>query len=236
MQKIKFLKPSCSDLTPRISRLITEFCNLTFFIVSVFTLLQLVSCSSKSNFESAKTNSQTPSESSACFLERYSANSDSLYVLPFSVTETYVTGLTNCSSSFHSEGQPDQYAFDFNMPLNTNFVAARAGIVYRVVESASSAGGGQGNYIAIDHQDGSFALYYHSPENGIFVETEERVEQGQVLGMTGKSGLAGYPHLHFIVVFGSPNYPYDGMPVSFLNVNPSVRVLQDSTAYQAVAY
>lgn len=158
------------------------------------------------------------------------------YVLPFAVGLSFDTGLTNCSRSFHAAGQPDQYAFDFNMPVGTPFVAARAGTVFKVVESASSDGGGAGNYVVIDHGDDTYGLYYHSPRDGIRVEVGDQVEQGDVLGETGRSGLAGYPHLHFIVVEGSPDYPYDAIPVSFRNASPAHVSLESNRRYSALRY
>ena len=41
--------------------------------------------------------------------------------------------------------------------------------------------------------------------------------QGDVLGISGRSGLAGYPHLHFIVVDSEPTYPYHGLAITFRN-------------------
>ena len=155
------------------------------------------------------------------------------YVLPFAVGDTFKTGLTNCSSSYHGSGEPDQYAFDFDMPVGTPFSAARAGTVFKVVEDAPSGGGGVGNYVIIDHHDDTYGLYYHSPQNGIEVAVGDEVEQGDVLGVTGRSGLAGYPHLHFIVVEGDPTFPYDGLAISFSNALPDDVVLKSRTEYQA---
>lgn len=157
------------------------------------------------------------------------------YILPFAVGETYETGLTNCSSSFHAAGYPDQYAFDFNMPIGTDFIAARAGTVVKVVDGEPSGGGGAGagNYVVVDHGDGTFGLYYHSPQGGIHVDVGQKVEQGEVLGITGRSGLAGYPHLHFIVVEGGHTYPYSGLAISFSNAVPRDVALKSDTEYTA---
>lgn len=168
-----------------------------------------------------------------CDGQIYSDPAESPYVLPFAVGETFMTGLTNCSSSYHGPGEPDQYAFDFDMPVGTPFTAARAGTVFKVVEDAPSNGGGAGNYVIIDHQDGTYGLYYHSPQDGIDVQVGDEVEQGDVLGVTGRSGLAGYPHLHFIVVKGDPAYPYDGLAISFSNALPADVVLKSRTEYEA---
>ncbi|HXV43684.1 MAG TPA: hypothetical protein VEC96_11530, partial [Anaerolineae bacterium] len=59
------------------------------------------------------------------------------------------------------------------------------------------------------------------------------VRQGDILGITGRSGLAGYPHLHFIVVQGSPEFPYEGVAISFSNASPADVALKGYTAYTA---
>src|SRR5690606_5660521 len=149
-----------------------------------------------------------PPAVTGCDGQAYILPDDSPYVLPYAVGAVFETGLTNCSSSYHGPGKPDQYAFDFRMPEGTPFIATRAGKVVIVVEDAPSEGGGVGNYVVVDHLDGTHGLYYHSPQDGIAVEVGEDVEQGTVLGVTGRSGLAGYPHLHFTVVEGDPSFPY----------------------------
>lgn len=168
-----------------------------------------------------------------CDGQIYPDPAESPYVLPFPAGEKYETGLTNCSSSYHRAGEPDQYAFDFDMPIGTEFTAVRSGTVYRVVEDQPSNGGGAGNYVVIDHGDGTYALYYHSPQDGIDVTEGEAVDQGEVLGISGRSGLAGYPHLHFIVVDGEPTYPYHGLAITFRNALPADVVLKSYAEYEA---
>ena len=170
-----------------------------------------------------------------CDGQTYVTPDESPYVLPYAVGASFETGLTNCSSSYHASGNPDQYAFDFRMPSGTEFIAARAGKVFRVVEDQPSLGGGDGagNYVIIDHLDDTFGLYYHSPMDGIAVEVGDDVQHGTVLGVTGRSGLAGYPHLHFIVVQGNPSYPYDGLAISFRNARPDDIVLEGGKTYEA---
>lgn len=166
-----------------------------------------------------------------CDGQVYGHPDSSEYILPFPEGTTIRMGLSNCSLSFHGSGQPDQYAYDFDFPEGTPFIASRGGKVVKVVEDQSSDGGGAGNYLVIDHGDSSYGLYYHSPFNGVSVEVDEVVEQGQELGFVGRSGLAGYPHLHFIVVSEQYNYPYQGIAINFNNVNPKTTVLQSYTEY-----
>ncbi len=172
----------------------------------------------------------------ACHERLYLSPNESKYVLPFAIGMSYSTGLVNCSGSFHGVGKPDQFAFDFDLPPNEPFFAARAGRVIAVVEDQPSSGGGAGNYLLIDHGDDTFAYYLHSPYNGIHVEYGDQVEQGQLLGATGRSGLAGYHHLHFIVVTGAPEYPYTGLPISFKNAVPNDKVLKAYSLYSAENY
>jgi murein DD-endopeptidase MepM/ murein hydrolase activator NlpD len=169
-----------------------------------------------------------------CDGQQYPDPAISKYTLPFKRGELFLTGLSNCSSSYHGAGQPDQYAFDFDMPMGTDFIAAREGVVAFVEEGKQSGGGdGAGNFVLIDHQDGTFAYYLHSPMNGIFVNVGDQVKRGQVLGITGESGLAGYPHLHFIVVLAPATFPYRGIPITFRNAIPGDIILQSYKLYKA---
>lgn len=184
---------------------------------------------------SQATSSSIGNPVAGCDGQIYPDPAESPYMLPFPAGEKYETGLTNCSSSYHGAGEPDQYAFDFDMPVGTRFTAVRAGTVYKVVEDQPSNGGGSGagNYVVVDHGDGTYGLYYHSPKDGIEVEVGDEVAQGDVLGVSGRSGLAGYPHLHFIVVEGDPTYPYEGVAISFSNALPADVVLKSYAEYEA---
>jgi hypothetical protein len=171
-----------------------------------------------------------------CDGQTYNDPATSPYILPFTVGESYPTGLTNCSSSYHGPDKPDQYASDFDMPEGTPFIAARGGTVYEVVEDQPSIGGGAGNYVTIDHGDNTYAKYYHSPQDGIDVEVGDEVAQGDVLGVVGRSGLAGYHHLHFIVVKDQTDFPYEGIAVSFRNAIPADVALESYSEYEAAPY
>lgn len=167
----------------------------------------------------------------------YPEATTSPYAVPFEVGTTLDIGLANCSASYHAEGQPDQYATDFDLPTGTPFMAARAGVVSFVQEDQPSGGGGTstlliGNGVFVDHGDGTTGLYLHSPEDGITVEEGDTVQVGDTLGIVGRSGLAGYPHLHFIVVAEFSGYPYSGVPVSFRNASPLDVPLRSYTRYE----
>ncbi len=60
------------------------------------------------------------------------------------------------------------------------------------------------NYIIIQHNDGSYALYWHMKKNSVTSKTvNQTVVAGEYLGVVGSSGSASGPHLHFEVRTGS---------------------------------
>ncbi|MBT8387671.1 MAG: peptidoglycan DD-metalloendopeptidase family protein, partial [Ignavibacteria bacterium] len=56
-----------------------------------------------------------------------------------------------------------------------------------------------GNYVIIEHADGTFGWYWHFRKNSITVEPGEQVQKGQMLGYAGSSGFSSDAHLHFEV-------------------------------------
>jgi len=158
------------------------------------------------------------------------------YILPFPPGTSFKTGLTNCSSSYHGANYPDRYAFDFDVAIGSHFYASRGGKVVYIKEDQPSEGGGSGNWVVIDHLDNTFGIYLHSPKNGILVKEGSTVEKGDLLGETGRSGLAGYPHLHFIVVQNDYQWPYDAIPITFKNILPADVIVKSHTEYRASDY
>ena len=67
----------------------------------------------------------------------YIKNSDSQYVLPWEIGKIFKVGQGNCTDGSHSLGQV-QYAYDIDMPIGTNIVAIRSGIVVKVIEKSLS--------------------------------------------------------------------------------------------------
>ncbi len=94
-------------------------------------------------------------------------------------------------------------ALDFKMKKGTNVLAARSGVVVRVKEDGNKGGWNKkyrpfGNMIVIQHEDNSRAGYWHLQYNGALVNVGDTVKQGQVIGLSGKTGYTLFPHLHFI--------------------------------------
>lgn len=57
-----------------------------------------------------------------------------------------------------------------------------------------------GNYVALEHSDGSITYYFHMKEGSVTAKQEyETVKAGEYLGIVGSSGNSTGPHLHFEV-------------------------------------
>ncbi len=53
------------------------------------------------------------------------------------------------------------------------------------------------NYVILDNGGGRFSFYWHLKQGSVLVSTNQSVKAGQQMAMTGSSGGAGNPHLHF---------------------------------------
>ena len=81
---------------------------------------------------------------------------------------------------------------DYAAPTGTPVRAAGAGRVrFRGVK------GGYGNVVEIEHSGQVVTRYGHLSRFAKALAVGRRVEQGEVIGYVGKTGLATGPHLHF---------------------------------------
>ena len=84
---------------------------------------------------------------------------------------------------------------------------------------------GKGNYIIIDHGDGTYSQYYHMIAEGMLPDNTP-VTRGQTIGYVGATGQAYGPHLHFMIskITDNPNPSKNTVINSFSNpkymVNP----------------
>ncbi len=123
-----------------------------------------------------------------------------VYALPFEPGKKYRVIQGYFSHYTHKE----RAALDFNFKKGTKITAARDGVVTRVKEDGTLGGlkkkfRSHGNNIIIQHADGSRAGYWHLQHNGAIVNVGDTVLKGQVIGLSGKTGYALVPHLHFLV-------------------------------------
>ncbi|MCP9767233.1 M23 family metallopeptidase [Lacihabitans sp. LS3-19] len=88
---------------------------------------------------------------------------------------------------------------------SVQIVAAAPGIILtkrtgNFDKNCEWAGAGNANYVSLLHDDGTITNYYHMKNGSVTSKSEDdRVEEGEYLGLVGSSGRSTGPHLHFSV-------------------------------------
>ncbi len=85
------------------------------------------------------------------------------------------------------------------------------GFFDRCTSGGCPGGGGFGNYVRIEHTDGSVTYYGHLRQWSVAVQTGDAVTCGQFIGQVGSSGNSTGPHLHFEPrIGGTSQEPFAG--------------------------
>ena len=90
-----------------------------------------------------------------------------------------------------------------------------------------------GNFVAIEHRDGTFATYYHLKKDGVLVRIGESVDRGDQLGYSGNTGYSSGPHLHFQVYKAVDAKNIESIPVKFISYQDLVTNPQKGVYYEA---
>jgi murein DD-endopeptidase MepM/ murein hydrolase activator NlpD len=130
---------------------------------------------------------------------------NSFVKLPFHAGfPTWKVGKGNVDDPVNAHGGDQGMAVDFTAPEKTDIFAARGGVVVKLVESESlnikdypPGYPGIGNYMWIQHEDGTWGIYFHMVQNGILVNMGGRVHRGDHIALVGNTGSSSEPHLHF---------------------------------------
>ncbi len=97
---------------------------------------------------------------------------------------------------------------DLAVPTGTSVKAITAGIVV-----FAGWGGAYGNQVVIEHPDGKYSQYAHL--SALNVATGQGVTAAQQIGLSGATGNATGPHLHF-EIRTTPDYGTDTDPTTYL--------------------
>jgi murein DD-endopeptidase MepM/ murein hydrolase activator NlpD len=84
---------------------------------------------------------------------------------------------------------------DFAAPRGTPIMASGSGVVLRVQKYK-----GYGNYVSIRHNSTYVTAYGHMSKFGRGIKSGVRVNQGQIIGYVGSTGMSTGPHLHYEVI------------------------------------
>ena len=106
--------------------------------------------------------------------------------------EGYIVPVKNytISSPFGTRGGEFHRGLDLAAAQGEPIYASKAGTVVKAEFHPS-----WGNYVAIEHEDGTTALYAHQQEYQ--VKVGDKVKQGQIIGYVGSTGNSTGSHLHF---------------------------------------
>ena len=146
-------------------------------------------------------------------------HADSVYRVPYAAGTRHL--VTQAYPELTTHGTLDsRFAVDIAMPVGTDVVAARDGIVFDV-SSTNFKGGPDAqkfadlaNLVRILHEDGTFAVYAHLNWNTIRVRPGDRVQAGEYIADSGNTGFSSGPHLHFAVLRNT-GMRIESVPVSF---------------------
>lgn len=106
--------------------------------------------------------------------------------------EGYIVPVKNytISSPFGTRGGEFHRGLDLAAAQGEPIYASKAGTVIKAEFHPS-----WGNYVAIEHEDGTTALYAHQQEYQ--VEVGDHIKQSQIIGYVGSTGNSTGSHLHF---------------------------------------
>ncbi|MFJ9682820.1 peptidoglycan DD-metalloendopeptidase family protein [Streptomyces sp. NPDC101194] len=151
--------------------------------------------------KSAAVKSTPAKESKTSAPATQSSSSGYVHPVPGNHTTGYRASGSNWSSGSHT-------GIDFPVFTGTGVKAITSGTVV-----TAGWGGAYGNQVVIKHADGHYSQYGHL--SSISVSAGQSVSTGQQIGLSGATGNATGPHLHFEVRTG-PAYGSDIDPIAFL--------------------
>jgi len=106
--------------------------------------------------------------------------------------EAEVSGVFGSARVFNGVKKSQHTGLDFRVTTGTPITATNSGTVILARPLYF-----EGNCVMIDHGQGLLTMYLHLSE--FKVKEGDAVEKGQLLGMSGGTGRATAPHLHFAV-------------------------------------
>ncbi|HTJ15234.1 MAG TPA: M23 family metallopeptidase [Steroidobacteraceae bacterium] len=156
-----------------------------------------------------------------------------VYALPFKSGSCVYVFMTYDESVHVGD---HRFAVDFAVPIGTQVLAARDGVVSGTGAAPRSPndepGTTRGDYVWVRHRDGTVATYLHLRHNGAAVALGQAVKAGQLLGYSGCTGHCTAGMLHFQVSTPMPpGDDYKTFPTVFKIAKDSVEFLQSNRCY-----
>ena len=140
--------------------------------------------------------------------------------LPFPKNKRYKI-IQGYNGNFSHQSEYSKFAIDFNLSVYDTISAVAQGYVVGVIENYKDGRNSKkwrnyANFITIFHPEMNiYTQYVHLTNKGSFVKVGDRVESGQSLGLSGKTGFTSIAHLHFNVLKPSKN-GMESIPIEFI--------------------
>jgi len=153
-------------------------------------------------------------------------NKNYIYALPYKRGQGHL--LSQGFNGAYTHKGNSAYALDFTMPVGTSVHAMRDGIV-TAVESKNTEHGfsieyaNKSNYVIIEHEDGTMAMYGHLDTNGVRVKLGQRVYKHQFIALSGNTGYSSGPHLH-VHITAIQNYTAGSRSIPFIFMSKRGRI------------
>jgi len=152
--------------------------------------------------KSSQTSATSKKTSISVSTKRITVNNEPAHnVGPRGTAEQVAYFIAPLAHYVETQGIHGYNAVDLAAPEGTPIVAAASGQV--VVARSGGWNGGYGSYVVISHDNGTQTLYAHMSK--VTAYDGEDVEQGEVIGYVGMTGLATGPHVHFEIRNGIKN-------------------------------
>jgi len=104
---------------------------------------------------------------------------------------------------------------DFACSSGTSIISVKSGtvVISEAMKYANGSYRSYGEYVVVDHHDGTMTLYAHGLPGSRAVSVGQGVSQGQHIMQVGSTGNSTGPHLHFEVrIGGKPVNPTPYLP------------------------
>ncbi len=126
-----------------------------------------------------------------------------------------LSGRTKSNITTGYYGYSGHTGVDFACPAGTTVKAVKSGkvVISKALVRSNGTYKSYGEYVVIDHNDGTMTLYAHMLPNSRTVSVGQQVSQGQAIGQVGSTGNSTGNHLHFEVrIGGRPTNPTPYLP------------------------
>lgn len=131
--------------------------------------------------------------------------------------------------------------FDYAVGTGTPVRAIHSGTVIHAGSGATAGGtgGAYGNQVIVDHGqvDGKVTRSYYDHLSAISVTTGQKVQTGQLVGVSGATGNVSGPHLHLELTIGATGMPSCGQfvdPRAFIVKHANDPITQMDAALSAM--